>query len=109
MKKIVRLGGTGLDINNSYIAESLEEKIMRKLNNGEPTDEGVELIFTEKADGVNQAYDIRRDKFEIALDATDGMSRTKTAKGDGLGKMKVVKDDEKEDGGAESIGGTEIK
>ena len=36
----------------SYIAESLEHKVKRILNNKEPIKDGAPLIYTERKDGV---------------------------------------------------------
>lgn len=68
---------------SSVVSEPLERKIERMTQNGEPIDSlpgGGELIYTEKSEGVNPAYDIRTDRFEVALDAVEKVNKSKTAK-----------------------------
>lgn len=63
-------------INNpdlTYQAEPREVKL-RKIISGESSnmEDGVfPTIYTEKKDGVLPEYDIRTDRFEIAIDAVD--------------------------------------
>lgn len=71
---------TSLNINNSLVGETLEEKIERIVNNKEPITDGAPIIFTERKDGIKPAYDIRTDRWEIAVEAMDTVSRTNTAK-----------------------------
>lgn len=67
-------------INNpdlTYQAEPREVKL-RKIINGESNDmeDGVfPTIYTEKKDGVQPEFDIRTDRFEIAVDAVDKINR----------------------------------
>lgn len=63
-------------INNpdlTYQAEPREVKL-RKIISGESSnmEDGVfPIIYTEKKDGVLPEYDIRTDRFEVAIDAID--------------------------------------
>ena len=68
-------------------------------HNNEPITDGATPIFTPKADGVLPAYDIRTDRFNIALDATDKFNRSEITK---RVNMKVVKNDDVK--GSESAG-----
>lgn len=64
--------------NLTYQAEPREEKL-RKIINGEASnmDDGVfPTIYTEKKDGVQPEYDIRTDRFEIAIDAMDKINQS---------------------------------
>lgn len=61
------------DPNLTYQAEPREVKL-RKIINGESNDmeDGVfPTIYTEKKDGVQPEFDIRTDRFEVAIDAID--------------------------------------
>ena len=49
--------------------ERLELKIDRMTQNNEPIGDSAPLIYTPRKDGVIAAYDIRTDKWDIALNA----------------------------------------
>lgn len=64
--------------NLTYQAEPREVKL-RKIINGESNEmeDGVfPTIYTEKKDGVQPEYDIRTDRFEIAVDAIDKINQS---------------------------------
>ena len=64
--------------NLTYQAEPREVKL-RKIINGESNDmeDGVfPTIYTEKKDGVQPEYDIRTDRFEVAIDAIDKINQS---------------------------------
>lgn len=67
---------TSLRVNKSYEGETIENKINRIVNNKEPISDGAPVIYTERKDGVKPEYDIRHDKFEIALDAMNSVSKS---------------------------------
>lgn len=67
-------------VNNSYEGESIERKIDRILNNKEPITDGSPVIYTERKDGVRPEYDIRTDRFEVAVDAMDKVQKSHTAR-----------------------------
>lgn len=96
---------TRLSINSSTIGETIETKFERILNNKEPIKDGVPLIHTERAEGVKPAYDIRTDRFEIAVMGMDKIDKSIKAKREEKAKMQVVK--EEENGKTEPVGGTE--
>lgn len=68
-------------INNpdlTYQAEPREVKL-RKIINGEAKnmEDGVfPTIYTEKKDGVQPEFDIRTDRFEVAIDAIDKINKS---------------------------------
>lgn len=82
--------------------ETIEQKIRRITNNNDPIKDGAPLVYTERKDGVKPEYDIRTDRFDIALDAMDKVSRTNIAKREA--RMNIVKDTE-----GESSNGTDVK
>lgn len=62
----------------TYQAEPREVKL-RKIINGESSnmEDGVfPTIYTEKRDGVLPEYDIRTDRFEVAIDAMDKINQS---------------------------------
>lgn len=61
-------GKTTIKRNVSYKGERIEEKVNRIVNNKEPITEGAPLIYTERKDGVKPEYNIRTDRWEIAID-----------------------------------------
>ena len=68
MKTTRRLiSNSTLFINNSLEGESIEAKVCRIVNNGEPISDGAPLIYTERKDGVKEEYNIRTDRFDIAI------------------------------------------
>lgn len=70
---------SSLRINNSVEGETIEMKIRRITDNKEPIKDGSPLVYTERKDGVLPAYDIRTDRFEIAIDAMDKVSKSRLA------------------------------
>lgn len=81
--------------NLTYQAEPREVKL-RKIISGEANnmEDGVfPTIYTEKKDGVQPEFDIRTDRFEIAIDAIDKINQSvanQVAKS--KGETEVVKD-----------------
>ncbi len=73
--------------------ETIEQKMERVIDNGEPITDGAPEIFTEKKDGVNSAYNIRTDRWEIACEAMDKVHGSAQARAEEKAAMKVVKDD----------------
>lgn len=66
------------DPNLTYQAEPREVKL-RKIISGESgnIEDGVfPTIYTEKKDGVQPEYDIRTDRFEVAIDAIDKINQS---------------------------------
>jgi len=60
--------------------ETIEQKIERIVNSGEPITDGAPLIYTERKDGIKPEYDIRTDRWEIATEAMDKVQADMTAK-----------------------------
>jgi hypothetical protein len=66
------------DPNLIYQADPREVKL-RKIINGEANnmEDGVfPTIYTEKKDGVQPEFDIRTDRFEVAIDAIDKINQS---------------------------------
>lgn len=81
--------------NLTYEAEPREVKL-RKIISGEASnmEDGVfPTIYTEKKDGVQPEYDIRTDRFEVAIDAMDKINRSTADKiAKNRGETEAVKD-----------------
>ena len=77
--------------------EPIEHKIERITENGEAITDGAPEIFTDKSEGVNSAYDIRTDRWEIAAEAMDKIHRSKTAKKDDKPTLGSKEETEKKD------------
>lgn len=78
MKTAANRKGWINDPNLTYQAEPREVKL-RKIINGESNnmEDGVfPTIYTEKKDGVQPEFDIRTDRFEVALDAIDKINQS---------------------------------
>ena len=58
--------------------EYIEEKVRRITENSEPIEDGAPIIYTERKDGVNPAYNIRTDRWEIAQDAMEQVGNNKS-------------------------------
>lgn len=78
MKTATNRKGCINDPNLSYQAEPREVKL-RKIISGEANnmEDGVfPTIYTEKKDGVQPEFDIRTDRFEVAIDAIDKINQS---------------------------------
>lgn len=80
MYKKRRPSKTSIRCNESYEGETIEQKVNRIVNNKEPIKDGAPLIYTDRKDGVLAAYDVRTDRFEIATEAMDKVTKSKLAK-----------------------------
>lgn len=102
-KKNIQYTKTTLRVNEAIEGETIEQKVERVTINKEPIKDGAPLIYTERKDGVQAGYDIRTDRFDVAIDAMDYVARSVQAKRDNNAKMKIVKEDSE----AEPTQGTE--
>ena len=75
--------------NTSVIGETIEQKMERIVNNKEPIKDGAPIIYTERKHGVAPQYNIRTDRFEIALDAADSISKSFMARRENRGKTET--------------------
>lgn len=113
--KLLKIPKTKLIRNTDYVGETIEQKINRIVNNKEPIKDGAPIIYTDRKDGVQPQYDIRTDRWEIAADAMDKVSKSHLAKREhSLGErakenMKTEeKTETKKDSGTESTQATDI-
>ena len=71
---------TSIQRNTGYQGETIEKKMQRITNNKEPITDGAPLVYTERKNGVEPQYNIRTDRFEIAIEAMDKVSKSYRAK-----------------------------
>ncbi len=71
--------------------EPIEWKLERILNNKEPITDGAPEIFTERKDGVGAGYNIRTDRWELAVDAMDLVNKNREAKREAKAEKKEAK------------------
>lgn len=104
---------TLLKINTSIIGETIEKKMRRVVENKEAIKDGAPIIYTPREEGVNPAHNIRTDRFQIAAEKMDYISKSRIAKRQGWAKeakenMEIeTKTETKKDSGAETIQATE--
>ena len=95
---------TSITINESYEGETIEQKVRRVTQNKESIKDSAPLIYTDRKDGVKPGTNVRTDRFEIAIDAMDKVSKARLARRDELGKKakegmeKEAKNDQKTEG-----------
>lgn len=89
--------GTKISRNESKEGETIEMKIERIVNNKEPIKDGAPIIFTERKDGVLASYNIRTDRFEVAIEGMDKIQKSFTARREERGKVRNLNEDGKPD------------
>ena len=62
-----------------YEGESIETKCRRIVEEKTPITDGAPIIYTPKEQGVLPAYDIRTDKWDMAILAMDAVNKQKIA------------------------------
>lgn len=66
--------------NDSVIDISLERQLEKVVAGKEPIDSSSPLVYTERKDGVLPQYNIRTDRFELALEAMGKVNKSYMAK-----------------------------
>lgn len=64
----------------TYQGESIERKVQRIVEENEPIEDGAPIIFQERADGVKPEYNIRTDRWDVAIEAMDKVSAEELSK-----------------------------
>lgn len=106
MYKIPIFSKTTFKVNNTLEGESIEAKVRRIVANKEPIKDGAAMIYTEKKDGVIDAYNIRTDRWEIALDAIEKVQKATIAKNAEKAKETSAETKIEESGKSEPVDGT---
>ena len=66
--------------NETYVGESIEQKIERITTNKEPIKDSAPLTYTDRSQGVKPEFDIRTDRWEIAVEAMSLIDKSNKAK-----------------------------
>lgn len=64
----------------TYTAESIETKVRRIMDENEPITDGAPIIYTPFEEGVKPEYNIRTDRWEVAIAAMDKISSYEASK-----------------------------
>lgn len=102
-RNTVTLSESRLQINNSFEGETIETKVRRITENNEPISDGAPVIYTDRKEGTKPEYNIRTDRFDIALDAMDYVNRSRTAK-----RLEIVKNVSSNDEPIQATGDNQI-
>lgn len=94
---------------DGYLGITIEEKVRRIVEKKEPIKDGAPIIYTERKDGVQPSFNIRTDRFEVAVDAMDAVNRSKIAKRAEAAKVVPMNKETKDVAGGESIQGTGVE
>lgn len=63
-----------------YEGENIENKVSRIVENNEPISDGAPLVYTERSKGVLPEYNIRTDKWNLALEKMEVVNEAKRNK-----------------------------
>lgn len=66
-----------LKVNEATEGETIEDRLERLTTTDEPIQAESPIIYTERKDGVLPQYDIRTDKWSLANEAADIMSKNR--------------------------------
>lgn len=80
IRRTIKNSDTYINVNDSYLGETIEMKMERVINSGEPISEGATIIYTDRREGVRPEYNIRTDRWDVALDAMDKVTKSQLAK-----------------------------
>lgn len=98
---------TSLKVNESKIGEPIEAKLRRMKNNKEPVKDIVPMTYNDRAEGIDPMFNIKTDRFDLAIEAHDKLAGSRRAKAAGTGK--VVKLEDKKTGEENAAGETSAK
>ena len=76
----MKYGNSLINRNESVVGISIERKVEKITESKEPITDGAPLIYTERKEGVIPAYDVRTDRFEIAVEAMGKVVKSNIAK-----------------------------
>lgn len=79
MKKGISLHKSRITTNDLMDGTSIEEQMRKALEGKEPIKATAKINYTERKDGVLPQFDIRTDRFEMALLATDKVAKSNAA------------------------------
>lgn len=85
-----RTGKSSIEVDAAPEGETIETKVARITRNKEPIEDGAPIIFTDRKDGVQPQYNIKTDRFELAIDMTDKMAKEKVSKREEMIKTRTT-------------------
>lgn len=97
---------TTIKQNKSYEGETIEAKVRRIINNKEKITDGATQVYTDRKEGVLRETNIRTDRFDVALEATDNLTRSYRAKREEKHKPTPEQGKESPTGGGEPLQAT---
>lgn len=86
--KKIRIDNFPKRTDEDIVGEELITKIRRVLDENEPLTDGAPLIYTPKEKGVIPEYNIRTDKWQLAMGAMDRVSEYKLSEYMKKGELK---------------------
>lgn len=97
MKKIIIRNFAEINHIEPYEGETIENKVRRVVDNNEPISDGAPIIYTNRDEGVIAGYNVRTDRWDVALMAMDAAYKVNVARSKDQAKVP-----EKQDGSAAS-------
>lgn len=85
---------TQLDVPAEKDGTSIEEVMRKALHSKEPIEATAKISYSERKDGVLPQFDIRTDRFEYAMMATDRIHATAAAQRHAMDFPEVPKDNQ---------------
>ena len=79
MNRIYLKKSGNLQVNDCVEGERIETMVERITELNEPIKDGAPLIYTDRNEGVLPEYDIRTDRWEVAIDGMDIVTKTNLA------------------------------
>lgn len=89
----VKIVKSKIKINESIEGETIETKMLRMVQNNETTTDNAPLLYQERGEGVPHGYNIRTDRFDVALESMTVVHRSEIAKRDNLMKIEKEKNE----------------
>lgn len=83
---------TSIRRNEKNVGKTLETVIAGLLNNSETIKSEVPLMYTERNEGVKAGFDIRTDRFDIALEAKTVIEKSQIAKREAKAKNQEIQE-----------------
>nr|WAE43512.1 MAG: hypothetical protein [Microviridae sp.] len=64
-----------IEYNDAIEGECIERRVEKIMNANEPITDGAPIIYTQRNEGVIPEYNVRTDRWDIALDMTHEVTR----------------------------------
>lgn len=93
-KRQVQPDRTSIEGEQDLDGETIENKVRRIEDNKEPIRDGAPLVYTTRDQGVLPGHNIKTDRFEVAIEAMDAVTRSKLEKRE----ARIVEMKEKKEG-----------